>query len=186
LRCFSNLSAISSNTEVILEAQRGEIRSYFQLKKWNEGRLAARQILDNIASNADDKSFAQMVLGYADQLSQSWTASNANFRAVVLNNKAALAAEARYQLALNQFLSGSIDMAEKLATESIEKSGSYEYWITKSYILIGQVFIAQKDFFNARATLKSVVDNCTISELNQEALTILSQVEKLEKDATTK
>lgn len=185
-RCFNNLASISTNAEVILEAQRGEIRSYFQLKKWNEGRQAARHILDNNASNGDDKSFAQMVLGYAEQSSQSWISSNANFRAVVLNNKAALAAEARYQLALNQFLSGNIDQAEQLATEAIEKSGSYEYWITKSYILIGQVFIAQKDFFNARATLKSVVDNCNITELNQEALNLLSQVEKMEKDATSK
>jgi tetratricopeptide (TPR) repeat protein len=186
LRCFNNLAAISSNKELILEAQRGEIRSYFQLKKWNDGRPAAKLVLENNSSNTDDKSFAQMVLGYAEQSAQAWISSNANFRAVVLNNKAALAAEARYQLAQNQFLTGNFDEAEKLATEVIEKSGSYEYWITKAYILIGQVFMGQKDYFNARATLKSVVDNCTIAELNQEAMTILSQLEKMEKDATSK
>ncbi|MFM1964115.1 MAG: hypothetical protein RLZZ172_2960, partial [Bacteroidota bacterium] len=76
--------------------------------------------------------------------------------------------------------------SENLATAAIEKSGSYEYWITKSYILLGQIFLEQKDYFNAKATLKSVVDNCTILALKQEAIELLSKVEKIENNAISK
>ena len=83
----------------------------------------------------------------------------------------------------NQFFAGNLSEAERLATIAIDKSGSYEYWITRSYLLLGEIFLEQKDFFNAKATLKSIVDNCSIIELRQEAANLLTKIEKTEKDA---
>ena len=51
----------------------------------------------------------------------------------------------------------------------INKAGSYSFWITKAYILLGDVYFMQQDYFNAEATLKSVVDNATNPELQKEA-----------------
>jgi predicted negative regulator of RcsB-dependent stress response len=59
--------------------------------------------------------------------------------------------------------------AEKAAFETINKSGSYDYWITKGYILLGDIFYRQKDHFNAKATWQSVVENSSVTELKNEA-----------------
>ena len=56
-------------------------------------------------------------------------------------------------------------MAEKTAFELIKKQSSFEFWITKAYILLGDIYLAQKDEFNAIATYKSVAENATIEEL---------------------
>jgi TolA-binding protein len=51
----------------------------------------------------------------------------------------------------------------------INKSGSYDYWVTKAYILLGDVYFNQKDYFNAKATFKSIVENTTVPEFKKEA-----------------
>jgi predicted negative regulator of RcsB-dependent stress response len=51
----------------------------------------------------------------------------------------------------------------------IKETSSYDFWVTRSYILIGDVFMQQKDYFNAKATYQSVAQNAAITELKTEA-----------------
>ena len=62
-----------------------------------------------------------------------------------------------------------MSLAEKTAFDVIKKQSAYEYWVTKSYVLLGDIYIAQKDNFNAIATYKSVAENASIEELKLEA-----------------
>jgi tetratricopeptide (TPR) repeat protein len=156
------------------------------LKQWLQGRDASNALISNAAANQDDQSFAETVLGYAAQAENNFENSTASFNKVVVNNQSSLAAEARYQLAINAFKMGNWDAAEKAALASIENSGSYEFWITRSYMLLGDIFLQQKDFFNAKATLKSVVENCSIAELKLEATEKLKAVELAEKTGLKK
>jgi hypothetical protein len=75
-----------------------------------------------------------------------------------------------------------LDDAENAAFETIKKSGSYALWVTKSYLLLGDIYYKQKDYFNAKATYKSVAENATIAELKKEAKDKLAIVEKEEKE----
>lgn len=180
---FQQLSTTSSKSEIILEALRGEVRARYFLKNWISGIRAAEQLLAHEKVNQDDVSFAACILGYFAQENKEYQKSNSSFLKAVNGNQSALAAESRYQVAFNTVEMGDLNEAEKLATSAIEASGSNEFWITKSYILLGKVFMLQKDFFNAKATLKSVIDNCTIPELREEAQKFLNTVEENEKQA---
>src|SRR5207237_5869313 len=99
-----------------------------------------------------------------------------NYKSVVQLNKAAMAAEARYGIANSWFMLNKLSDAEKAAFETINKSGSYDYWITKAYILLGDIYFKQKDYFNAKATFQSVVDHSINTELKTEAQSKLSKV----------
>jgi len=87
-----------------------------------------------------------------------------------------LAAEARYEIANCWFQVNKLSEAEKAAFETINKSGSYDYWVTKAYILLGDVYFTQKDYFNAKATFQSIVDNSINAELKGEAQSKLNRV----------
>ncbi len=91
-------------------------------------------------------------------------------------NKAALGAEARYEIANSWFMTNRLPDAEKAAFETINKSGSYEWWVTKSYILLGDIYLKQKDYFNAKATFQSIIENSLNAELKAEAQSKLKQV----------
>jgi TolA-binding protein len=178
---FQQLASSAVKTEVIIEALRGEVRSRYYLKQWMAGVRASEQILSGTKANQDDVSFAEIILGYFAQANKEFSKSSSHFQHVVDGNQSALAAEARYQLAFNSVEQGNLSEAESLATKAIDLSGSNEYWITKSYILLGKIFFQQKDFFNAKATLKSVIENSAIQEFKLEAEQFLKTVESAEK-----
>ena len=73
-------------------------------------------------------------------------------------------------------MSDKLTDAEKAAFETINKSGSYDFWVTKSYILLGDIYFKQKDYFNAKATFQSIVDNSINTELKTEAQAKLTRV----------
>jgi hypothetical protein len=52
--------------------------------------------------------------------------------------------------------------------------------------LLADIFIVQDDYFNAKATLKSVIEHCSIPELKVEANEMLKSVEKKEKSIIKK
>jgi tetratricopeptide (TPR) repeat protein len=122
-----------------------------------------------------------MVVGRSHQSAGRYQEAIAQFRSVVSLSNAAYAAEARYEIADCHFRLKDLKSAEKAAMETINKSGSYDYWITKAYILLGEIFWKQKDYFNAKATLQSVVENSRNAELKEEAKVKLELVTEEER-----
>lgn len=117
-----------------------------------------------------------MAIAKSAQISGEYDIALTNFKSVVAVNKAALAAEARYEIANTWFIVEKWSDAEKAAFEVINKSGSYGFWVTKAYILLGDVYFKQKDYFNAKATFQSVVSNSLNAELKSEAQAKLDNV----------
>ena len=48
---------------------------------------------------------------------------------------------------------------ESLIMELVKQKPSYDYWLAKGILLLGDNFTAQKDYFNAKHSVKSILDN---------------------------
>ncbi len=173
---YMKLKDFAGNDNARLEAMRGLLRSQFQLEKFNDAVNNAKELLAQKSAGTDDKVLAYMAIAKSDQLNNECDKAITNFRTVASLSKAAYGAEARYEIANCYFKNNRFNDAEKAAFEVIKKSGSYEHWVTKSYILLGDIYYKQKDYFNAKATYKSVVDNTKIEELKQQAESRLQDV----------
>jgi TolA-binding protein len=173
---YTQLKQISGSQENKLEAMRGLLRSQYQQKKWTEAVDNAKDLVAQKGSSSDDKALAGMAIGKSAQIAGQYDVAISNFKSVITINKAALGAEARYEIANSWFLTNRLSDAEKAAFETINKSGSYEWWVTKSYILLGDIYLKQKDYFNAKATFQSIVENSLNAELKAEAQAKLDQV----------
>ncbi len=172
---YTQLKLITSSQELKLEAMRGLLRCQYNQQKWEEASENAKELTAAKGSSADDKTLANMVIAKSYQVAGQYDQAINSFKSVVQLNKAALAAEARYEIANCWFLLNKLTESEKAAFETINKSGSYDYWITKAYILLGDIYFKQKDYFNAKATFQSVVDNTVDPELKDEAQAKLSR-----------
>jgi TolA-binding protein len=173
---YIQLKNITASQENKLEAMRGLLRSQYQQQKWTDAMENAKELTAAKGSSADDKTLATMAIAKSYQVGGEYDMAITNYKSVVQLNKAALAAEARYEIA-NSFLQiNKLADAEKAAFETINKSGSYDYWVTKAYILLGDVYFKQKDYFNAKATFQSIVDNTINAELKSEAQAKLNTV----------
>jgi TolA-binding protein len=166
---FIKLKEFASNQENKTEAMRGLLRSQYQLKKWKEGAENAKELLNLKGGSTDDKVLANMALAKSAQEANRCEEASVYFKNVAALNKGAYGAESRYEIANCLFEQNKLKEAEKAAFEVINKSGSYADWVTRAYLLLGDIYFKQKDYFNAKATFQSVADNATIPEMKAEA-----------------
>jgi TolA-binding protein len=183
-RYFGQLKTITSNQENRLEAMRGLLRSQYLQQKWQAAVDNAKDLLTQKGVSSDDKALASMSIAKSAQIEGQYDVAINNYKNVLTINKAALAAEARYEIANSWFATDHLKDAEKAAFEVINKSGSYDFWATKAYILLGDIYFKEKDYFNAKATFQSVVDNSLNASLKAEAQDKLNKVTEEEKTAS--
>jgi tetratricopeptide (TPR) repeat protein len=166
---FTSLLEFTNSQDNQLEALRGLVRCNYQLKDYATANEVANKLILQKGLSTDDKSIAFLVLGKSQQVKADYLSAIASFKSCMVINKSAWGAEARYELANCYFLSGNYSDAEKAALSTIKETGNYDFWLTKAYILIGDIYLQQKDYFNAKATYQSVFKNSVILELKNEA-----------------
>lgn len=178
---YTALRGFAMGKENLQMAYTGIMRSSFNTAKYDETAVYADTLLN--LPDVDENTLAEASFYKAKTLQRSNKSDDAlNMYKQLANAKnGAIAAEARYHIAEIYFAGGKLKDAEEAANNAIRKSAGYDYWIVSSYILMSDIFLKQKDYFNAKATLQSVVKNTKIEELKQEATKKLEQVKSLEK-----
>jgi tetratricopeptide (TPR) repeat protein len=166
---FSKLLELATTPENTLEALRGLVRSYYQTKDFAQANTTAKELLTKKGISTDDKAIANLVLGKSLQANNQCDEAITAFKQVSAVNKSEWGAEARYETANCYYTLNQLSTAEKAALDVIKVTGAYDYWVAKAYILLGDIYLKEKDYFNAKATYKSVADNATIPDLKKEA-----------------
>src|SRR5262249_48958661 len=70
-----------------------------------------------------------------------------------------MTAESKYILAEIEYKLKNYKESQKLVFEIQKQVPSYDYWIAKGFILLGDNYLAQRDTFQAKETYKSIIDN---------------------------
>jgi TolA-binding protein len=177
---YAKLKDFSTSQENKMEAMRGLLRCQFELQEWAIASDNAKDLLNVKGIGSDDKILASMIVGKSYQANGQCESAIPYFKTVVSLSRAAYGAEAQYQIAACQFQQNRLKESEKSAFEVIHKSGSYELWVTKSYFLLGDIYLKEKDYFNAKATFQSLVENAKIDEIRVQAEQRLDEVKKEE------
>ena len=166
---FAQAKTISSQQENKLEAMRGLLRCQYKQQKWKDAQPNAKDLLAEKSIATDDRMMASLIVAKASQTDNKLDEALEAYKQVIALGKTEFSAEASYRIAEILFAQDKLKDAEDAAFACIKQFGSYEYWLTKSYILLGDIYFKQKDFFNAEATYKSISENSTIEELKKEA-----------------
>jgi tetratricopeptide (TPR) repeat protein len=173
---YKELADMATDEAIKKEAVRGLIRSATKQSNWTDAVPAATHILEMSGAASDDKMMAHFVLAKSKQLAASLDTAVLYYKEVIASGKSEFSAEAKYQHAKILFDQNKLEDSEKVAFEQIKDFGSYEYWVTKSYLLLGDIYHKQLDFFNAEATFQSIITNATFEDLKKEAKEKLAQV----------
>ena len=173
---YKQLDGMATDEAVKKEAVRGLIRSATKQSNWEDALPAAMQILEMSGAASDDKVMANFVMAKSKQLAASLDTAFLYYKEVIASGKSEFSAEAKYQHAKILFDQNKLEESEKVAFEQIKGWGSYEYWVTKSYLLLGDIYHKQLDYFNAEATYQSIIANATFADLKKEAQEKLTQV----------
>ena len=173
---FEMLEQLATTKEHELAAARGLLECDYQLQQWDSVLVEARYLLTRQDIGTNDQITGNYYLAMAFHQRQQCDSAMPYFRKVVQMTKSVLGAASRYYVADCLLQQQQLKEAERAAFEVIRSTPSYDYWIARAYVLLGDIFAAEKDYFNAKATLQSVVDNCQIPEIRDSARQKLQQV----------
>lgn len=158
---YNHYKALRENAEFkanYLEAAKGMMYSAWYLNHYNDVIAAAQWVLS--AENAKPADFTEAhyylakVYDAQDQLTKAF----AEYQNVA-NEKSVVGAEAGYRMAEIYFRQNNLKAAEEQCYAMLKQKPGYDYWIAKSYLLIADIFNANGDYFQAKATLQSIIDN---------------------------
>ena len=180
---YQLLSLSADYKENLSEALKGMMLSAWKMSDWKKTSDAAEKIIGHTSSPAEDVTEANYYSAKVAMINKDYPKAEELFTKVLKGNNSTTGAEALYSIALIYFNENKMDAAEKQCYKVIEQKPSYNYWIGKSYLLLGDIFFSQNDLFNAKATFQSIIDNYKADDdILPEAKTKLAKVTEKENE----
>jgi TolA-binding protein len=143
----------------------GLMRCSYQLKNYSEARGYANIVLGLEKLSNELIHESHYIIAQAFLAEQKYDDAMAEFRALANTAKNEMGAEAMYQVANIQYIKKDYKQTEKTIFDFINADGDYPYWVTKALILLADNYVALKDNFQAKTTLKSIITDSDIPEL---------------------
>lgn len=181
---YTELRNIAMTEENLLTAYNGLMLTNDKLNERSAASAYADTLLSITSTDAKIKENAQLIKANALMMAADYDGALALFQQLETAGIAVTAAEARYNISFIQYLKGNLKEAETAANNTIQLSAGEEYWVVKSFLLLADILVQQKDYFNAKATLQSIIKNCKIPELKKQANEKLKEVKQLENKKT--
>jgi tetratricopeptide (TPR) repeat protein len=178
---YEALGEVAKTDDNQREALIGTMRSYYRSGNSGKTLEAVGKVLASQGMSETVKIEATFIRAISNFNSGNTTAATADFESTIKRIDNEWAAESKYHLALIAYQKKEYKNAEKLCFEFISTYPSYAKWLIKTYILLSDVFVEQNMFFQAKATLQSILDNYEErDELYKEAETKYQKVLALE------
>ncbi|MCF8335153.1 MAG: tetratricopeptide repeat protein [Bacteroidales bacterium] len=156
---LSELEKIAEVKKNLIFSRVGQMRANYFLENYQEAYEAADKVLHTENINAREEWEAHFIKAKALFFEEKYDMALKEFRTVaeaVSNNEGA---EARFRVAQIYYKKGKYKVAEDEIFEFVQQNSSNEYWKARSYILLADVYKATGDLFQARHTLKSIIEN---------------------------
>ncbi len=177
LNFYKILEENSKNNRERVEAYIGSLTNYYFLKKYDSVHYYSSLInnYDKISFNNRNK----INLLNAKSFLEKENYSNAIDMLLTTINlvKDESAVEANYLLAKIFYDQSQKSQALETLYSLNENFPNYEYWIGKSYLLIGEIFLSMGENFQAKATLESLIENTDFNNIKDEANQLLSKIQ---------
>lgn len=178
---YRKLYETGSRKELRIESLRGLVKSSFHLKKTAELEQYAGLLLAAEDNTPDDILDSYYFMGMLNYDAKNYLKARQNFQQVSARTTNEKGAQARYLTADIHFKQKEFDTAKDFCFKVINETASQSFWVVKGYILLADVYAAKGEIFQAKATLRSIIDNYKPEdELKKEARAKLQLLEKQE------
>lgn len=177
---YQRLSKIASNKKEQNVAWNGLMESYFFLQQYDSAKSYAETILQSGGGNAGAINKASLYLGKIAKALGDFESAKDEFIATINAAQEEHGAEAKYLLGELFYLTKEHKQCYETLVSLNTDFANYPEWVGKSYLLLSDNFLAVGDPFNAKAVLKSLVDNFPIETIRRTAAEKLNALDQIE------
>jgi TolA-binding protein len=167
----------------LLDARVGKLRSAFSLNRHQDVIEAAAKVLISEKLPPEVEVEARFKRAKALLALNRTNDAFDEFARVSQRVKTPEGSESKYQMIKIMVERKDLVKAEAEVFKFAETNTPHQYWLAKSFILLSDIYAGKNDFFQAKATLQSVIDGYqnTKDGIIDEAIEKLSQLVKEEK-----
>lgn len=179
---FSNLERIANSKANFVKALVGQMRCNYTLGNYDAAKNNATAILPIENIDIEILIETNLTLGKIQFNANNLLTSMFHLDYVVNESKTERGAEAQYYRSMILYKQLKYDECREAIFTLGDKYASYEYWAVKGFILLADVYTAEKDYFQARATLQTILDGYEGDQsLIDEIKSKLAKLDELEK-----
>jgi len=177
---YERLSRITEEPLKRLEALEGSMKSNFFMGNYDKAIEMGESL--RVSRDLTDEQVNQInhIMGKSYFEKGDYSAAIEKLDKSARSDKSVYGAESSYYSAVASIKLGQYDEAENKVFNISDNFSTYDYWVAKSFIALADVYVAKENFFQAKETLRSVIDNYKGNDLKQEARAKLAEVESKE------
>lgn len=177
---YERLNSITNDPLRRLEALEGSMKSNFFLSNYDKSIQLARQLKTSDEISATQQVQVHYILGKSFFEKRNFNEALNELNTCATLDKNVYGAEAAYYAALALFNMNENESAENAVFDMADRFASHNYWVAKAFILLADIYVANTNYFQAKETLKSIIDNYQGNDLKQIAQQKLKTIESLE------
>jgi len=188
LNQYKQLEDIAELNTHLIESRAGQMRCNYQLNDYNNTIQSANKLLHTEKISDELKREARYKKGKSLYQTENFDLALDEFRIISEDVNSKEGAEAKYLISEIYYNDKQLDVAEHEIFDFASQNTSQEYWLAKAFILLSDVYIAKEDKFQAKHTLKSIIDNYNpdaeddIERIAKEKYNLIIEDEKLDMD----
>ena len=148
------VSQENMNTSII-----GQMRCFWFLQNYQSAIEYCNYTLKIETSDNNIKSEALLYKGLSLKYLEQYDSAFVVLKTVSELNKSKRAANAKYNMCEILYIQKKYELCEAEIMQLVKQKPSYDYYLAKAIILLGDNFVALEDYFNAKHSLKSIIDN---------------------------
>lgn len=174
---FQQLAKEASSKKDQYNAWSGLMESYYMLAKYDSADIYAKLILESGNVSAGSQNKASLFLGKSAMARGDYETAKDEFLNTLNTAQDEYGAEAKYLLGEIFFLSKEYKQCYETLLGLNTDFAAYTEWVGKSYLLLSDNFVAMGDLFQAKGTLKSIIENFPLENIRALASEKLKRIE---------
>jgi tetratricopeptide (TPR) repeat protein len=176
---YTELEQVAVQKLNVLEAQIGLMRCHYFLGNKDLAATFADKVVLNANTPDDIKTTGFLWRGRIRMDKNDDAGATLDFKEV-MKKGGGNAAEAKYHIAYMYYRSGQYDKAEEELFQHIEKYSAFAEWKYKAFLLLADVYVGMKDYFQTRTTLDQILERVQEQWVRDEATRKLAELDALE------
>jgi TolA-binding protein len=136
----------------------GELRCYWGLKEYGSAITTAANLLKEEKASDEMKEEATAIIARSAMALDNYNLAKTQYALLAKGHKSEIVSEALYYLTYIEYKKGSSEQAEKKIFEVLTNI-SHDYWLAKSYIHLGDIYLDKGNSFQAKHTYLSIIEN---------------------------
>ena len=179
---YGRLASITEAPLTRLEALEGSMKSYFFMKNYDKSIEMGLDLIQSKDLTPEQVNQINHIVGRSYFEKGNYVAAIERLDKSSRADKSVYGAESAYYSIVASIYLNKYDEAENKVFAMSDNFSAYDYWVAKAFIALADVYVAKENFFQAKETLRSVIDNYKGEDLKSEARKKLAEVERIENE----